>query len=183
MGDMDELRYRAPALAVGFLLIAATGLAAWFFLVREDESASAVLGESEAVSPSELAEFARSVEQPVYWTGEQPGATYELTHEADGRIYVRYLTEGAEPGDERPLYLTVGTYPVPDAYAVLKSAAKQEGAIAEKAPGGALVVSHETRPTSVYLAEPDSGYQIEVYDPSPERALEVALSGDIQPID
>lgn len=164
-------------------MVALAALAGWIFLLGgEDEPASPELGEPTALSPSELADFARSIEQPVYWAGEQAGTTYELTHEGGGRMYVRYLTEGAEPGDEQPHYLTIGTYPVPDAYAVLKSAAEQDGAIAEKAPGGALAVSYENEPTSVYLAEPGSDYQVEIYDASPEKALEVALSGAVRPV-
>jgi hypothetical protein len=33
----------------------------------------------------------------------------------------------------------------------------------------------------VYLISPDNTLQIEVYDPSPERAMELALSGQVRP--
>ena len=37
-------------------------------------------------------------------------------------------------------------------------------------------------PQSVHLAFPGVDYQIKVYDTSPQRALEVAVSGDVQPV-
>ena len=39
------------------------------------------------------------------------------------------------------------------------------------------------RPQSVYLAEPSAEYQVEVNDPLPRRALEVALSGEVSPVE
>ena len=36
-------------------------------------------------------------------------------------------------------------------------------------------------PTSVYFASPDNSVQVEVYDPSPQRAMSLALSGKVQP--
>jgi hypothetical protein len=48
--------------------------------------------------------------------------------------------------------------------------------------GGAFVWANPDSPTSVCLAEPGAGYQVEVYDLPPRRALALALSGDVVPV-
>jgi hypothetical protein len=178
----DELGGYLSMRVMAALTVAVAGaLAAWLFVIRGDEASSGRLGEPRSVTATELARFARSLGHPVYWAGEHPDAIYELTQMADGRVYVRYLTAGAAIGDGRPDFLTVATYPADDALDELREASVERDAILEAAPHGGLVVIDETRPTSVYLAYPGSDYQIEVYDPSPERALDLALSGRVKP--
>ena len=78
--------------------------------------------------------------------------------------------------------MTIGTYPVPDAHAALQALAEKPGAHTAKTPDGGLVVVTEQNPTSVYIAYPDTDYQVEVYDPDPRKALEVATSGAVVPV-
>lgn len=135
------------------------------------------------VSAAELSEAAAASGGPVYWAGERPGSELELSEVGEGRrVYVRYLTGGAEAGDAKPDFLTVGTYRLPVAFALLKASAKRSGAKLRKAPGGAQAWVDPASPTSVYLAKPGGEYQVEVYDPNPKTALEVALSPDLQPV-
>ena len=54
----------------------------------------------------------------VYWAGPDATATYELT-QVGRNLFIRYLPPGVDVGDPRPDFLTVGTYPVPNAYRVL----------------------------------------------------------------
>ena len=103
----------------------------------------------------------------------------ELTETEDGRVYVRYLDHNAEPGDPRPAFLTVGTYPSSDPAAAVAAAQQQSGSLTEKTDSGQLLVSNEQRPTSVYFANPAGGVQVEVYDPKPNVALEAAKSGQV----
>jgi hypothetical protein len=117
-----------------------------------------------AVTPTTLARLAAKLGRPVYWAGKEPGKTYELTQTPDGRIYVRYLPAGVPVGVSRP-YLTVGTYPVANAYAVTKAAARKPGSVVVNVPGGTAFYAR-SRPTSVYMAFPGVDEQIEVYDPS-----------------
>jgi len=117
-----------------------------------------------AVTPTTLAKLAAKLGRPVYWAGKEPGKTYELTQTPDGRIYVRYLPAGVAVGAARP-YLTIGTYPVPNAYAVTKAAAGKPGSVVVNVPGG-IAFYAKSRPTSVYMAYPGVDEQIEVYDPS-----------------
>lgn len=152
----------------------------------DDEGGSdepAASGEAEAASVEDLQELADSVEHPVYWAGEQEGKQYELTVSEEGNIFVRYLDADVEIGSRDVASLTIGTYPVPDAFGALQKNAKQPGALRGKTPDGGLVVSNEASANSVYIAYPGTDIQIEVYDPNPKLAFETATSGEIEPIE
>jgi hypothetical protein len=85
-------------------------------------------------------------------------------------------------GNRNPKYLTVGTYPQRDALATLRATAKKQGVRTIHLPGGGRAFQYKGRPTSVYLAYPGSDYQVEVFDPSPTRALQLVTSGQVQPV-
>ncbi len=108
-------------------------------------------------------------------------AALELTRTSEDKIFVRYLDEDAEIADPGDDFLTVATYPLDGAFELLEQAGDREGAIVEDGPEGSLVVSNEDSPTSVYMGFPGEEYQIEIYDPDPERALNLATSGQIEP--
>ena len=80
------------------------------------------------LSESELVEAAADFAHPAYWIGPLPDIEgYELTELDDGSIYVRYLNGGAEAGDTRPDFLTIGTYSQPDASAALEETEQAGG--------------------------------------------------------
>src|SRR5437763_9525718 len=132
-----------------------------------------------AASIERLNAFASSVGHPIYWAGSQPSYRYELSRTKDGRVYIRYLPSGVKLGDPHPNYLTVGTYPQKNAFATLRATAKKQGVKTIHVAGGGLAFQYKGRPTSVYLAYPRSDYQIEVFDPSPARALQLVTSGQV----
>jgi len=103
-----------------------------------------------------------TIGRPIYWAGARKGETYELTRTPDGRVYVRYLPAGVSVGASRP-YLTVGPYPLPNAYASTKAVAARPGSARISVPGG-VAFDERLRPTSVYLAFPAVGEQIEAFD-------------------
>ncbi len=155
----------------------------------DEEAAEAPPGAPRVVSAAELGEAAAASDAPIYWAGARPGAELELSEvgaeAAEGeasRVYVRYLTGGAKVGDPQPDFLTIGTYSEPQAYEDLQSSAKRSGAKLRKAPRGAMAWQDPESPTSVYLAKPGAKYQVEVYDPTPKTALEVALSPKLRPV-
>ena len=118
--------------------------------------------------------------QPVYWAGPRTGAVYEVTESA-GRVYVRYLASGTQLGSPQPDFLTVATYPRPNAYADIEAAAKRPGAVTIAIPEG-LAVYDSATPTSVYLAYRGSTQQVEVYSPSGLEARRLVESGRVRPV-
>ena len=171
------------AAAIGLVLAAA--IIAFLVLGGDDDDGSDSDGTRgpEAVSLEELQELPGSVDHPVYWAGERDDTQYELTVDADGNIFIRYLEPDVEVGSREVASLTVGTYPAQNAYGVLQKSAKQKGALRGETPDGGLVVSNQASANSVYVAYPGSDLQIEVYDPNPQVAFETATSGDVEPIE
>jgi hypothetical protein len=112
---------------------------------------------------------------PIYWAGEQPGITYELTKTADNRVFIRYLPAGVPIGSSKP-YLTIGSYPVSNAFTVTSRLAARSGSAPVDVGKSAVAFSSRTSPESVFLAYRGSGVQIEVYDPTRGRARELVAS-------
>jgi len=54
--------------------------------------------------------------------------------------------------------------------------------LARNGHGGGIAVQSARSPKSVYVAYPGSDVQVEVYDPSPERARRLALSDRLRPL-
>lgn len=170
------------------LLIALlAGLLIWQLLGGggDDDAAEApeeAPGAPRVVSVEELRGAAASSEVPVYWIGPQGGAELELSEVGEARVYVRYLTDGAEAGDPKPAFLAIGAYRLPNAVAALKANAKRTGTKLRKSARGGLAWQDPDSPTSVYVARPGEDFQIEVYDPTPKAALDVALSPRLRPV-
>jgi hypothetical protein len=158
--------------------VVAIALIAWLAL-RGGDSSKSTSGEAEIVSVDSLREAVAGQATPVYWAGEQRKAEVELSQPGQGRTYVRYLTGGADAGDPRPNFLTVGTYVHPSPIAALRREARQPGGVLGTAPGQATVYFNRNQPHSVYLAYPGVGAEIEVYDPDFTRALRLVNSGQI----
>jgi hypothetical protein len=183
---------RRPDVRIGAVLAVALAVAfvVWL-LVRDDDSNSSASGPAqtvEAIAPVaasriRLRNLSAEVGRPIYWAGPRAGDTYELTRTAQDRIYVRYLPSGVPVGTQRASYTIVGTYPVANAYNVLKALAKKNGEVTFTAPSGGIAVYETAHPTNVYLAYPGSAVQIEVFDPSAAQARSLITSGQVSPVD
>jgi hypothetical protein len=110
-----------------------------------------------------------------------PGFTYELTKTADERVFIRYLPTGVSVGTDDP-YLTVGTYPVTDAYGATKKASRESDSVKVPIGHGGVAFYNRESPTNVYLAYPGSDYQVEVYSPSVTQAQQLVAAGRILPV-
>jgi hypothetical protein len=169
------------ATVVGVALVVA--VVAW--LVSRDNaepsSTAGTTGEARIVSVAALRELAVVEGHPVYWAGPMPGAKLEALEYPEGGVQVRYLKQGDEAGEGGGDFLTIGSYPLGDPRAALASLAAEPGAIVRRSPDGRRVVASSGKPTSVYFASPDNSVQVEVYDPSPRRAMSLALAGKVQP--
>lgn len=131
-----------------------------------------------AVDAAAVIEAAATVGHAVYWAGERGDEALELTLDASGSVFVRYLPAGVEVGAEAP-YLTVATYPDANAYANLAEAAKQPGAVSVKYAGGALAVAASKTATNVNFGFEGANIQIEVFSPVPGEAWDLIESGAI----
>jgi hypothetical protein len=183
-----------PRIGLGTVLVLAlaAGFVAWVLIDRNEQAASPTPAATPVTETPLATEGPRisTVDglnalsglrgQPVYWAGARPGAVYEVTENA-GHVYVRYLRSGAQLGSLQPDFLTVATYPRPDAYADVEAAAKRPGAVTITLPGG-LAVYDQATPTSVYLAYRASTQQVEVYSPSALEARRVVESGLVRPV-
>jgi hypothetical protein len=174
----------AIALAAGFVV--------WLIVRGDDDDSSGAPTTTQtatvpeigpvATTPAALRVLSDEVGHPIYWIGARPRRTYELTRTSSGRIFVRYLPPGAEVGNKRAEYTIVGTYPVQDALQVLRELSRKEGEQSAPAPGGGLAVYSTSSPNNVYVAYPGSNVQVEVFDPSPKRALRLVTSGRVAPV-
>jgi hypothetical protein len=176
-GQKKDSSLRLRLVVAGLLAI---GLILWIVLRDDgDSDTTSDSGQAEIVSVDGLRDAAAEEETPIYWAGEQEGAELEMSQPDEERVYVRYLTDGAEAGDPQPAFLTVGTYENPEAAAELRQLGKEPGGVLGEAPGGATVYFSRNQPQSVYLAYPGVDVEIEVYDPDLERALQLVNSGQI----
>ena len=185
--DQARRRFRNRRLVVvaaAAAVAAAVALLVWLIAFRGDDTSS-VSGpiavepvKPVAMSASGLATLASAIGEPIYWAGRQKGFFYELRRTEDGNTYIRYLPPGVDAGAGGDKYLTIATYPYPHA---LEAIEKVAGRRAIKVDGGGLALVDAAHPTSVHVAYPDIDYQVEVYDPSPAKALAIASSGRVRP--
>jgi hypothetical protein len=134
-----------------------------------------------AASSARLRALSIELGHPIYWAGPQKRTRYELTLTSGGLVYVRYLPRGIPVGS-KALFTFVGTYPVRNAFQVLEQLAKKPNHKRLQVPGAGLGVYSTASPRNVYVAFPGSNLQIEVFDPSPERARRLVTSGQVAPV-
>jgi hypothetical protein len=145
-----------------------------------DRSPAETSTRAEAVSVQALASFASGQRDPVYWVGEISSRTIELTTTPTG-TFVRYLPAGTTVGASSRA-LTIGTYPLQDAYGTAAGRAKGAGMTSRPTRNGGLAVWDKARPTSVYVAFRGVPSLIEVYAPDAKEARTVALSGRLRTV-
>jgi hypothetical protein len=168
---------RAAVIGVAVLV----GVIAWVASRGGDDSSPAPAEpESRLVSEAELFETAANSGQPIYWAGPVPGTELELIEVVEGGYQVRYLPEG-DSEEASTEFLTVGSYPLPNPAKALEEFAKQPGSISRQSSDGRKVVTSRESPSNVYFVSPDNSVQVEVYDPSPKRAMSLALTGAVKP--
>lgn len=134
-----------------------------------------------ATTRAQLQSLSASLGRPIYWAGNRVGTTFELTRAPGGHVFVRYLPTGAAVGTDRP-YLTIGTYPVNDAFGLTKALSRDPSSVRVPVGKGGVAFYSRSRPTNVYVAYPGTGIQVEVYDPAPGAALRLVSSQRIAPV-
>ena len=134
----------------------------------------------EASLPAEPRDARRLTRRSDLLDREGPETTYEVTRTTSG-VYVRYLPTGTPVGSKAP-YLTIGSYPLPDAFAVTTEKSKAAGSVRVPPRAGASRFYSETQATNIYVAYPNVDVQIEVYDPTPARARAIVESGRLKQV-
>jgi hypothetical protein len=185
---IDSWRTQQARLQLAVLVVAfaAAALVVIWLAAQNEGTRSAIPGVNagpKLVSQAQLEAFAKTLDRPLYWAGPKDGYSLELTQAGGSRIFIRYLPNGAEAGDPRAAFLTVGTYAGPRSFAYLKQAKAREGAGSTRLGHHGFVVFNRRKPTSVYFGYPDADYQVEVFAPSEETARTLVLTGRITPVD
>jgi hypothetical protein len=164
----------APGAALG--LVAAGQLAAFGSL-----NTGAGTEKPTATSPAGLRSLASKVGHLIYWVGPKNGYTYEVTRASGGRVFIRYLPPRVKVGAKTP-YLTVATYPYPNAFGALQALAKGAHTVTIRIAGRGLAVLDTRNPKSIHLAYPKSDLQVEVFDTVPAAARQIVTSGQVRSI-
>jgi hypothetical protein len=133
------------------------------------------------VSARGLRTLANVVPDPIYWAGVIPGKRYELSRTPDGKVFVRYLPLGVPAGSKTP-YLTVATYPYPNALRAIRGLANSAGVRSIPLPRGGLAIVDSSRATNIHLAYPKSAYEVEVFAPTAAQARRVVTSGKVRSV-
>lgn len=181
---------RGPSVRLGAViaLAIAAGLVAWLvFRDNGSSSTSRTTPTTTAGTAKPLAVSEKGMRTiaglgvPIYWAGARSGSTYEMTKTTDDRVLIRYLPAGTKVGASGT-FLTVGTYPMKNAFTITSGLARGSGAVAIPIGHGAVAFYSKKTPTNVYVAYPGSNYQIEVYDPTTRAAQQLVFSGQIVPV-
>jgi hypothetical protein len=134
-----------------------------------------------ALSFSGLKTLVGALHQPVYWVGTKRGTSYEFRQLANGIVYLRYLPTGTQAGDPNT-FLTVGTYPVSNAYAISQQIVKGSDVSQIEAGDNAVAYSSTKSTNNAYVVFSGSDYQIEVYSPTPGVARSFIAQGAVAPV-
>lgn len=157
-------------------LLAIVALVAWV-VTRGGASSSGAT--PRVLSEAELVEAAEHAPSPIYWAGSAINAEYGLL-ETDGGHRVLYVPAGTGSDAMLSKALTIGSYPMEDPVGEVRTFARRPGAIVRRGQGGGMAVSNRSDPSSVYFAAPE--VEVEVYAPTPGRAMRLALSGRVRPV-
>ena len=158
------------------------GVVVWLVAGGSGSSSSKDSTKPHAATQAELTQLAAKLKHPIYWTGPKAGYTYELTQTEKGNVYVRYLPQGVQVGDQRADFVTVGTYPDANPMRSIATALKRKGTTRLSAPNGGVAVQDGAHPTSVYLGFPNSSLLLEIFAPNPTKARTIAKSGTVVPL-
>ena len=132
------------------------------------------LSGSVAMTESQLRELIISEKLTVYWTGPMTKSLYMLNTKKSGQSILTYLPQKVNSQKVIVNTRVIGTYYSQKAFAESLNIAASDGNVSFKNADGNLVFYPKDRETGVFVAIPNSSYQIEIYDPIPGQAINVA---------
>lgn len=167
------------AMVTALLVFGATSL----FSNNSSSSSSESSAGQMALTEAELKSVVANLNSVIYWVGPLENAKYTLDVTDAGAAFVRYLPNGEGANDTAKNYLIVATYRVNAAYDAVKTAGNEQDGIGLLTSDGAAVYYNKNAATNVYLAYPGQDLQIEVFDPTPGKALQLVNTiGLVKPI-
>lgn len=179
---IDKLTNRRAVLVIALAIAALAAITTGLVVTRNEEPQTLQAGKAVTITPDALRTFVKGAPVAVFWAGRRPNTELEYTETTDKRTFVRYLTGSARAGDPRPVFVSVATYPRPEALTELKRVAKRKGIVSASLPGGGISTYRRAKPLSVYLAYPGQSVLVEVYSPKAGQARDIARSGDVGPV-
>jgi len=129
-----------------------------------------------ALTEAQLREVVAKNKLTAYWSGPETNALYSLIANSNGQVFVRYLNDGQGLSDTAPKYRVIASYPQVNAYSVTQAAGNQANAISFINADGAQVFYSKSYASNVYLAYPESAFEVEIFDPGNGVALGLATT-------
>jgi hypothetical protein len=180
-GGFDVARITIAGL-IGILLVVILALDVFGDADHSAPRSAESSGEVTTLTEYELLSRAGTIEPPAYWIGRRPGVDhFELEKEADGNLYVRYLTGNAPAGSRRSDSLTVASYPLAEARQSLERAAQAEREAFSHHDGFVMLGSNDSYGAYVVFDDLPE-LQIEIYSPRRGEAAKLAVSGALTPL-
>ena len=128
------------------------------------------------ITPGNLRRLALSIHQPIFWLGPKAGITYELTR-GRGREDLRPLPARGRRRRQRQavshgrdISLPRRVRGGPEAGGARRAPSRRSSPAGRRRP-------RRGYPESVHVAYPNVDYQVEVYDPTPARAMQLVSAG------
>jgi hypothetical protein len=135
------------------------------------------------VSLRRLRKLSARSRYPIYWAGDKKGVKYELSR-AGSYTFIRYLPLRVHAGDRSTKFLTIGSYPRPNAFSSLRqTVSRNRRYVAVHLSRGGLAIYANDRPTLMYLAYPRSRVQVAIFHPSARVARDLVVHGRIRRIE
>ena len=165
------------------LITAAISITGTYFIskpsdpvVTDQTSFQAKISGGVVLTEEELKAAVKELGQTVFWAGPMKGAKYTLNAGNPDQIYVRYLPKGTGVSDTKPDYRVIATYKQANAFAATVAAGNQSNGVTFSSSDGAIIYYNKVSPNNIYLAYKSSDFQIEVFDPDQNTAVQLATT-------
>jgi hypothetical protein len=114
----------------------------------------------------------------VYWTGPIANNLYTLDTSKKNQSILTYLSQKSKDKKVIASSRVIGTYFSPSAFSDSLNVATKANNVSFKNANGNLVFYSKDRETGVFVAIPNTNYQIEIFDPIPGQAISIATLRD-----
>jgi len=174
---------KSPKVVLAIILTAAISITATYFItkpsdpvVTDQTSFQAKISGGVVLTESDLKSAVKALGHTVFWAGPMKGAKYTLNASDLNQIYVRYLPNGKGVSDAKPDYRVIATYKLANAYAATVAAGNTSNGVTFSSTDGAIIYYNKVSPNNIYIAYKSSDFQIEVYDPDQNTAVQLATT-------